>query len=352
MDNNKSIKHPYLSLDEQLKHLKVDKGLIITDKTFAQIAIQTFSYYSLINGYKDLFIDTSNSEGERFIPGTTFEMLYQSHWMDLTLNNIILKYSLIVEKKLKSILGNHVAHCHSIYESRYLDKKSYSSSTSLRPRFYKLTQDIESVADDSSVKHYKESEGNVPPWIYAKALSFGATINWYNLLRKPHKIMVISDFLSPINIKLNDDEKLDFFKRGIKQIHQFRNMSAHGNRLFSFKLREKNKQLIRHLENSQLKEYFLDEHNNATGNDGLFSVIFSIFLFINDSYVLNNFLAELYGYLLEYSRAEYNFAGKNVYDLLGINENFFFNLVKFYNKKFNVDISAKYDMEAIKISTH
>ncbi|MSE09554.1 hypothetical protein GKC33_12995, partial [Lactobacillus salivarius] len=38
---------------------------------------------------------------------------------------------------------------------------------------YKLTQDIESVADDSSVKHYKESEGNVPPWIYAKALSFG-----------------------------------------------------------------------------------------------------------------------------------------------------------------------------------
>lgn len=350
MNNNKSIKHPYLSLNEQLKHLEVDKGLIITDKTFARIAIQTFSYYSLINGYKDLFIDTSNSEGERFIHGTTFEMLYQSHWMDLTLNNIILKYSLIVEKKLKSILGNHVARCHSIYESRYLDKKSYSPSTSLRPKFYKLTQDIESVADDSSVKHYKESEGNVPPWIYAKTLSFGATINWYNLLRKPHKIMVISDFLSPINIKLNDDEKLDFFKRSLKQIHQFRNSSAHGNRLFMFKLKQEHKHIIRHLEKLKFKEYFLDENNLVVGNDNLFSVLFSILLLINDSYVLSNFLTELYGYLLEYSQIGYNFVGKNVYDLLGLDENFFFKLARFYDEKFNVDLSKNFNTEAIKIS--
>ena len=347
---NNMIKHPYLSLDKQIEHLEKDKGLIFQDKQFAKKALQTFSYYSVINGYKDLFLsEDSNFDKEIFIPGTTFEMLYQIHWMDLTLNNIIFKYSLIVEKKLKSILSNRIAQSFSIYEERYLDSKCYSKNKNFRWIYNRLIKEIDDISeDDISVQHYKKNEGNVPPWIYAKALTFGSIIDWYTILQPEHKDFVITDFLG--TIFLTDNEKRDFFKRSLKQIHQFRNSSAHGNRLFMFKLKPKHKHIIRHLEKLKFKEYFLDENSLVVGNDNLFSVLFSILLLINDSYVLSNFLTELYRYLLEYSQIEYNFVGKNVDDLLGLDENFFFKLARFYDEKFNVDLSKNFNTEAIKIS--
>lgn len=73
-------KHPYLTFEKQLRQLE-NRGIIVNDKSFAINALQNFSYYSLSNGYKDLFL--ASRSPEKFKDGTTFEMLYTANWLDL-----------------------------------------------------------------------------------------------------------------------------------------------------------------------------------------------------------------------------------------------------------------------------
>ncbi|MGH2182910.1 Abi family protein, partial [Enterococcus faecalis] len=86
----------FYSYDEQLILLK-EKGLLISDDDVAKQILKNFSYYTIINGYKDLFTDN-----HIYVPDTRIETLYELHWIDLKLSGILFKYSLIVEKKLKS----------------------------------------------------------------------------------------------------------------------------------------------------------------------------------------------------------------------------------------------------------
>ncbi len=117
---SKNFKHPYKSFDEQIAILK-SRGVEINDYEFAKNALMTFPYYSIINGYKDMFL--KQKEPDIYRTGTSFEMLYQVHWIDVQVSNIIFKYSLAVEERLKALVSNIVARNFSIDEEKYLDKK-------------------------------------------------------------------------------------------------------------------------------------------------------------------------------------------------------------------------------------
>ncbi|ETS92631.1 hypothetical protein HMPREF1497_2461, partial [Fusobacterium sp. CM21] len=47
---------PFKTYDEQISHLKNVHSLQINDESFAKQALKSFSYYDLINGYKDIFM--------------------------------------------------------------------------------------------------------------------------------------------------------------------------------------------------------------------------------------------------------------------------------------------------------
>lgn len=48
--------HPFKSFEEQLSILE-ERGLAIDDYKLALDAMESFSYYTIVNGYKDLFLD-------------------------------------------------------------------------------------------------------------------------------------------------------------------------------------------------------------------------------------------------------------------------------------------------------
>lgn len=56
MTNNKQYDKPFKTYDEQIEYLKSIYKLEITNNKFAKYALSTFSYYDLINGYKELFM--------------------------------------------------------------------------------------------------------------------------------------------------------------------------------------------------------------------------------------------------------------------------------------------------------
>lgn len=323
--------HPYKTFDEQLDEIR-KKGILIDNEDIANEAIRSFSYYSIINGYKDLFLDTSKTavSQERCLPGTTFSMLYTVHWMDIILSGILFKYTLVVEKKLKTQVSNLVGNSYTIEEDQYLNKRNYSQAKHHRGKLKELISKIdESKNKDISAKHYFEAEKNLPPWIAAKAISFGNTIIWYSILKDTDKHKIIFELLPECRI-LKTQDSFDFFDSIIDQVYQYRNLTAHGNRTFSLNLPKPVR--LKFLKSIQ-KDKFFKCGENYHRND-LHSLIIVLALLINDPFVLNSMIIELTSFFEQYSQPEFIFVKKNIYQLFNLPKDIIDRLNNLYEIKF------------------
>lgn len=74
---------PYLPYGKQIQKLINDKGLIIKDVNFAERMLTDIGYFSLIGGYKNLFI---NPMTRKYVGGTTFEDVLSYKQLSLSLN--------------------------------------------------------------------------------------------------------------------------------------------------------------------------------------------------------------------------------------------------------------------------
>lgn len=93
---------PFFTYDEQIKKLKKEKQLVISDPDFAKNTLQKLSYFSLIGGYKDLF---RHKPSGKYLHGVTFEEITSFYYFDEELRTLFLKYILHVERQLKSMLS-------------------------------------------------------------------------------------------------------------------------------------------------------------------------------------------------------------------------------------------------------
>ena len=98
------------------------RGVIIKNRRFAKKVLLDTNYYNLINGYKNLFLDT-NSSAEHFLHGTCFEELYALSEFDRKLRILTLEYILIIEKSIKTKTAYCFSkkHGHTIYAIKILN---------------------------------------------------------------------------------------------------------------------------------------------------------------------------------------------------------------------------------------
>ena len=96
---NIAFDKPFKTYDQQIEILR-SRNIIINDIDFAKKALCNCSYYALINGYKNTFLSVKGSD--KFIEGTKFEHLYTLYFLDTSLNQILFKYILHIERSLKS----------------------------------------------------------------------------------------------------------------------------------------------------------------------------------------------------------------------------------------------------------
>lgn len=80
---------PFLTYEEQLKKLKEDYNLSVTDGNIELELLSTLSYYDLINGYKDCFM-----ENNKFIEDRTLIDIFIFNIIDKKFQNILLHYSI------------------------------------------------------------------------------------------------------------------------------------------------------------------------------------------------------------------------------------------------------------------
>lgn len=219
---------PYLTYKQQIDKLKNDKGLVISDETYAREMLMDIGYFSLIGGYKNLFI---NPMTRKYINGATFEDITSLYEFDEALRQLTFGYLIKVEQKIRQLISDSFCSKYGEDQIYYLSAASYNPATKYRKDINGLIKKLEFHAKHNNEKdyliHQRKTYGNVPLWVTTKVLTFGQLSIFYSVLQFQQQSVVSKAYP-------NVSEKS--LARYLNCMTLFRNVCAHNERLFSFKL--------------------------------------------------------------------------------------------------------------------
>lgn len=225
----------YKSNEELINYL-LSKGVIVSNKKDALEKIERYTYYSIVNTYKNIFKDKNGN----YINNVSFDEIYALFEFDKNLKNIVLKYCLEIETVIKSIMANQISKVYGIKD--YLNTSNWDDriNTDIKESLLrKINKEIEKDYNvHTAVTHYIDNYGFVPPFVLVKILTFGVASSYYGLLKQSDRQAIAKYF------KISDK----LLKQILKNLTTIRNIAAHSDRLYnytskfylSFKLIDKN----------------------------------------------------------------------------------------------------------------
>lgn len=225
----------YKSNEELINYL-LSKGVVISNKKDALEKIERYTYYSIVNTYKNIFKDKNGN----YIEDVSFDDIYALFEFDKNLKNIILKYCLEIETVIKSVMANQISKVYGVKD--YLNTSNWDASinTDIKENLLKkINNEIEKDYNiHTAVTHYIDKYGFVPPFVLVKILTFGVASSYYGLLKQSDRQAIAKYF------KISDK----LLKQILKNLTTIRNVAAHSDRLYnytskfylSFKLIDKN----------------------------------------------------------------------------------------------------------------
>jgi abortive infection bacteriophage resistance protein len=263
--------------EAELINKTIEQFISKPQRTEVKKYLENITYFDLIKGYKGTLLKNTDNN---FISGLGIDSLYQIHWLDITLNDLLLKYTLETEKHLKSQLILVVSN-YGDTPSQYLDKVKYSirSNTSI---LYKIENDI-SADVEGRFKEFKDRNktDDIPAWFLIQHLSLGRCIKLYSVLKPYHKLQIVKSFLESISFnRIDDNAKKQLVKTFLDFTLEVRNKAAHGNRLLNIDFQEDINGQSTSLSKLALIEYFKKSKNGIISSD--------ISNFIIATLILNN----------------------------------------------------------------
>lgn len=297
MTNNIKPDKPFKTLDEQIQILK-DRKLLIEDNKFAKHALLTFSYYNLINGYKECFMIN-----DEFRPNVSIEYLYQFTLFDHNIQNLIFPYTIDIETRFKTALAYIISKKYGVFQEEYLSKNNYMRGSKNQSDVNKILNDIKKTYNKKEIKfidqptrHYFLNKNHIPPWILFKNISFNNAINLYSILQPNDKKEVCNMIL---DIDIDIEQKKQLFKNCLSIIRKFRNKIAHNLKFITYKTPEitLSKKVLK---NTQYKILFDKKTYNK-----VYSLIIAINIMLNDMHTIfdfNSSLIKIFNFYNEYNK--------------------------------------------------
>ena len=221
----------FFDYNQQIDKLKNSDGLIIDDEESAKAFLRLEGYYNVINGYAHIF----KIDGH-FISGIKFENIKNLYEFDKTLRSIIYKYTSIIECHIKALIAHEFSKVHGVDENKYLTPSSFTTKEASAPAVNRLIDECKQTINDALninsnkyrkyIAHNKENHGHVPLWVLIRALSFGTVSIFYKNMRDEDK----NEIATYYNISA------DKLANILEVVVSFRNIVAHGERIFCAKL--------------------------------------------------------------------------------------------------------------------
>ncbi|MDR2599431.1 MAG: Abi family protein, partial [Oscillospiraceae bacterium] len=217
---------PFLTYAQQLDKLENEKNLIVNDKVHAEAILKRLSYFALISGYKKLF---RNPTTQKYKDNTTFEDIVALYKFDESLRILFLKHLLQIEQAIRSMMSYYFTQKYGESQSEYLNKMNFNQTPRKQVTLTKLINILQNIAVNSTdypyVSYQRESYGNVPLWVLVKVLTFGNISKMYQCVTQDLQVKVSKNYVS-----VNEKELIQY----LKVLTKFRNVCAHGDRLFTF----------------------------------------------------------------------------------------------------------------------
>lgn len=223
----------FKTYDEQIELLKT-RGIIFEDEEFALNKLQEDNYYSIINGYKDLFLD--EEDGNKYKNNVTFDEIYSLFEFDRNIKSIFLKNILVVENILRTLIAYNFSEKYGNDNYLKLDnfetlknsgcnKKKYQERIEqIQKLICNMQQDISNnIRKKPYINHYILNYGFIPLWVLVNAISLDRLSQFYSLMDQSVRVKVSKHW----DVK---EEELDQF---IKNLSYFRNLCAHDERLYN-----------------------------------------------------------------------------------------------------------------------
>lgn len=310
---------PFKTYDEQISLMR-SRGIKVEHNRQTIEKLSSISYYSLINGYKSTFLQSPNAD--IFVSGTTFDMIYDLSLLDMHISSIILKYTLLIERSLKTKIAYRISKQYGIHHKDFLDSKNYSIRNNQKGK--ELLSHIEnkctSPYKNTASYHYAHNKNHVPPWIVVNDLSFNKIIEWYKILKPDNKNYICRYMIPFDNSIISIDSKKEFLKKAIYILLEYRNSFAHGNKVFSSRIKNilPKRPLFDILRENKII-LFNSEYNSGLAKKDLYAVFISILFLIQDYEILTFFRVELMIWLKQYEGKR--IFNKSYYNILGLPDN-------------------------------
>lgn len=224
----KTIK-PFITYSDQLHLLTQKKRLHISDLIYAEGKLRDIGYYSLIDGYKDIFY---NPMTRTYTNETNFSDIVALYNFDENLRSLVFKYICHVEQKIRSLISYSFCETFTENQSAYLNSANYNisrrNSRDITKLISILTYEAIKNTEHSYVVYQRNTYGNVPLWVIMKTLTLGQTSKMYSFM--------LPSIKSKVSIHYDNITEKELIQY-LKVLTVFRNICAHNERLFSFETR-------------------------------------------------------------------------------------------------------------------
>lgn len=275
-------KKEFKTYEQQIDILINERGMTITNKENVKKILKQENYYSVVNGYKDLFLDSTQTT-EKYLPGTNFNEIYALYKFDRELRNILIKKILIVENNIKSIIAYEFSKAYGNNDYLKLDNFENTSNENVS-KIIKLFADVHGdisrqIGKDNSLTHYLENHGYIPLWVLTKIMTFGRISKLFPLMKQSEKTQVAIAISKNYQISFTDLGKF------LEFIAIFRNLCAHEERTYNFRKLKQNKVPINIVETNIHKKLAIQGKRN-----GLFDLIICLKLLLEEELFENLFV--------------------------------------------------------------
>ena len=224
---------------------------------------------------------------------------------------MFLKYLLRVEWEIKSLISYHFCEKFGENQVAYLNINNYNTSGKNRTGVQKLVNVLNRYTsrptDYNYINHAQRKYGNVPLWVLTNALTFGNISKMYMLLPQDIQIKVSRNYSC-----INESQMISILAVMVK----FRNVCAHGERLFTYRTTDSIPDLPLHMKLKIVKK----GTQYVNGKNDLFSVVIALRYMLSDGWY-KEFIKELKALIDKYLKKHDSISEQELYEKMGFPEN-------------------------------
>lgn len=214
----------FSSFDRQIEI--ICEKIAIRDKDEAKEALKKIGYFQLMGGYKSLFRIPGT---KKYKEGTSFEEIVSLYEFDVELRELFFRYLLQIERNLRSLMSYYFTETYGAAQKEYLNPQNYDLAKKNQYTVERLIATLERAAntqDYAYINYYREQYGDIPLWVLSNVLTFGNLSKMFRVFPQSLKSKVSKNF-APLNPHQ--------MKQFLSVLTKYRNVCAHGERLFTYK---------------------------------------------------------------------------------------------------------------------